>query len=201
MTLHFEKRTRENPLKKVLIYGYDGTGKSTFAEKYCNENGLKPVVIDVDDTNFTSLPIVTLRGCNNSIQTTRKMLELIKEVSNDTNFDTIIIDGVSSLFELLVGNGKGLSKYSERSENGMRIFRELNKSELNIIFIGQADMEVIVNEDNAKPNKLILKVNSMVNEKYLCQKIGNANNVEVMKKRTVENSTVTKNKTEKLGGV
>lgn len=198
MVLHFEKRTRENTLKKVLIYGYDGTGKSTFAEKYCKENGLKPVVIDVDDTNFTSLPIVTLRGCNNSIQTTRKMLELIKEVSNDTNFDTIIIDGVSSLFELLVGNGKGLSKYSERSENGMRIFRELNNSGLHVIFIGQADMEVIVNEDNAKPNKLILKVNSMVNEKYLCQKIGNTFNVEVMKKRTVENSTVNK---ENKGGL
>ena len=201
MVLHFEKRTRENTLKKVLIYGYDGTGKSTFAEKYCKENGLKPVVIDVDDTNFTSLPIVTLRGCNNSIQTTRKMLELIKEVSNDTNFDTIIIDGVSSLFELLVGNGKGLSKYSERSENGMRIFRELNNSGLHVIFIGQADMNVIVNEDNAKPNKLILKVNSMVNEKYLCRKIENDYSVEAMKKRTVENSTVTKNKTEKLGGV
>ena len=198
MVLHFEKRTVANTLKKVLIYGYDGTGKSTFAEKYCKDNRLKPVVIDVDDTNFTSLPIVTLRGCNNSIQTTRKMLELIKEVSNDTNFDTIIIDGVSSLFELLVGNGKGLSKYSERSENGMRIFRELNNSGLHVIFIGQADMEVIVNEDNAKPNKLILKVNSMVNEKYLCQKIGNTFNVEVMKKRTVENSTVNK---ENKGGL
>lgn len=198
MVLHFEKRTVANTLKKVLIYGYDGTGKSTFAEKYCKDNRLKPVVIDVDDTNFTSLPIVTLRGCNNSIQTTRKMLEIIKDVSNDADFDTIIIDGVSSLFELLVGNGKGLSKYSERSENGMRIFRELNNSRLHVIFIGQADMEVIVNEDNAKPNKLILKVNSMVNEKYLCQKIGNTFNVEVMKKRTVENSTVNK---ENKGGL
>ena len=198
MVLHFEKRTVANTLKKVLIYGYDGTGKSTFAEKYCKDNRLKPVVIDVDDTNFTSLPIVTLRGCNNSIQTTRKMMEIIKDVSNDADFDTIIIDGVSSLFELLVGNGKGLSKYSERSENGMRIFRELNNSGLHVIFIGQADMEVIVNEDNAKPNKLILKVNSMVNEKYLCQKIGNTFNVEVMKKRTVENSTVNK---ENKGGL
>lgn len=199
MVLQFEKRTVANTLKKVLIYGYDGTGKSTFAEKYCKKNGLKPVVIDVDDTNFTSLPIVTLRGCNNSIQTTRKMQEIIKEVSNDTDFDTIIIDGVSSLFELLVGNGKGLSKYSERSENGMRIFRELNNSGLNVIFIGQADMNVIVNEDNAKPNKLILKVNSMVNEKYLCKKIENDYTVEVMKKRTVENSTVSKQKT--IGGI
>ena len=80
----------------------------------------------------------------------------------------------------------------------MRIFRELNNSGLHVIFIGQADMEVIVNEDNAKPNKLILKVNSMVNEKYLCQKIGNTFNVEVMKKRTVENSTVNK---ENKGGL
>lgn len=198
--MNFKKRTVENTLKKVLIYGYDGTGKSTFAEKYCKENGLKPVVIDVDDTNFTSLPITTLEDCNNSTQTTNKMVEYINEISNSKEFDTVIIDGVSSLFELLIGPGKGLSKYAERKDNGTRIFRALRKSHLNIIFIGQADMEIIINEDNAKPNSLIMKVNSMVNEKYLCKKVGDTFDVETMKKRTVENSTVTKNKTEKLGG-
>lgn len=189
--LDFKKRTMENTLKKVLIYGYDGTGKSTFAEKYCKENSLKPVVIDVDDTNFTNLPIITLET-NNSTQTTNKMVEYINEIANMKEFDTVIIDGVSSLFELLIGAGKGLSKYAERKDNGARIFRALRKSHLNIIFIGQADMEIIINEDNAKPNSLILKVNSMVNEKYLCKKVGDTFDVETMKKRTVQNSTVTK---------
>ena len=30
--------------KKVLIYGNDGTGKSTFAETYCRNKGLSPVI-------------------------------------------------------------------------------------------------------------------------------------------------------------
>lgn len=191
--LEFKKRTVENTLKKVLIYGYDGTGKSTFAEKYCKENNLKPVVIDIDDTNFTNLPIITLET-NNSTQTTNKMVEYINEISNTKEFDTVIIDGVSSLFELLIGAGKGLSKYAERKDNGARIFRALRKSHLNTIFIGQADMEVIINEDNAKPNSLILKVNSMVNEKYLCKKIGDTFDVETKKKRTIQSTR------DKLGG-
>ena len=49
--LEFENR--ENPLKKVLIYGEDGSGKSTFAEQYCTKNKLKAVCIDVEQTNFT----------------------------------------------------------------------------------------------------------------------------------------------------
>ena len=50
--LTFKNRTA-NDKKKVMIYGNDGTGKSTFAETYCNKNGLNRVVIDIDDTNFT----------------------------------------------------------------------------------------------------------------------------------------------------
>ena len=49
-----------NDKKRVIIYGNDGTGKSTFAEKYCKENGLKPICIDVDDTNYTSVPLVEI---------------------------------------------------------------------------------------------------------------------------------------------
>ena len=48
-------KTRGNDLKKVLIYGLDGSGKSTFAEQYCNDNNLNAIVIDVDDTNYTDL--------------------------------------------------------------------------------------------------------------------------------------------------
>ena len=32
-------RERKSMPKKVLIYGLDGSGKSTFAEKFCRENG------------------------------------------------------------------------------------------------------------------------------------------------------------------
>ena len=34
--------------KKILVYGNDGTGKSTFAAEYCKEHGLNPIVIDID---------------------------------------------------------------------------------------------------------------------------------------------------------
>ena len=183
--LEFKKRTSANTKKKVLIYGYDGTGKSSFAAQYCKQNNLRPVCIDVDDTNFTEVPLVTLEGCNNAMRITKKVIEIIEEVTKSPEFDTLIIDVVSSLFELLVGQGKGLSKYSERAQFGAKIFRKLQQSNLNIIFIGQADMKVIINEDNAKPNKLILKVNSMVNEKYLCTCIDGKYDVETEKCRTI----------------
>ena len=48
--LKFKVRGKSDK-KKVMIYGNDGTGKSTFAEEYCKQNNLKPIVIDVDDTN------------------------------------------------------------------------------------------------------------------------------------------------------
>ena len=56
-----EKKSRP---KKVLIYGHDGTGKSTFAEDYCQKNNLKAVCLDVDDTNFTSIPSVEFERSN-----------------------------------------------------------------------------------------------------------------------------------------
>ena len=58
MVLQFKRRSSETNLKKVMIYGHDGTGKSTFAENYCNKNGLNPVVIDIDDTNYTILVVM-----------------------------------------------------------------------------------------------------------------------------------------------
>ncbi len=60
MALRFKDRQKEPSLKKVLIYGMDGSGKSTLAEKYCQQNGLTPVCIDIDDTNYTHVPIVEI---------------------------------------------------------------------------------------------------------------------------------------------
>ena len=55
--IQFKKRGNDNKLK-VLIYGRDGSGKSTYAEQYCKENGLNAVVIDVEDTNYTDMVMV-----------------------------------------------------------------------------------------------------------------------------------------------
>ena len=43
----------------VLIYGNPGTGKTTSAEKYCKMKGYKPIVLDVNNTNHTSMPIMS----------------------------------------------------------------------------------------------------------------------------------------------
>ena len=42
---------------KVLFYGKDKTGKSTRACQYCKAKGLKPIVLDFDETNATECPV------------------------------------------------------------------------------------------------------------------------------------------------
>lgn len=167
MVLQFKKRGN-NDLKKVMIYGKDGSGKSTFAETYCNENNLHPVVIDIDDTNYTNLPILDL-NLKNDLATFKSINTAVSEISKTSEFDTIIIDGVTSLLELLVSNAKGLAKYSDRAVRFQKILQGLLSSGKHLIFIGQADMEVIYNED-VQSSKMVIKVNSIVNEKYLCEK-------------------------------
>ena len=97
-------------LKKVLIYGKDGTGKSTFAAQYCKDNNFKPVVIDVEDTNFTGLPIVDMEFSNDR-KIYQDLINIIDEIK-DSEFDTIILDGVSSLLELLVPSSLQLEHVS-----------------------------------------------------------------------------------------
>ena len=152
--------------KKVMIYGNDGTGKSTYAETYCKEHGLRPVCIDVDDTNFTSIPLVEI-DTRSDITTYRSIVEVIELITEDDRFDTIIVDGVTSLIEMLVSKANGLKKYSDRSERFTQILRKIQMSGKNIIWIGQADMKVIYSEDH-QSNKIVIKINSIVNEKYHC---------------------------------
>ena len=185
MVLKFKKRSSENNLKKVMVYGHDGTGKSTFAENYCRENGLKPVVIDIDDTNYTRLPILEL-DFGSDVKTFNQMKNAITEVSKYDDFDTIIIDGVTSLLEMLVSNAKGLAKYSDRATRFQKILQLLLSSGKHLIFIGQADMEVIFTED-FQSSKMVIKINSIVNEKYLCYIDDKGNyTYEIMKLRKVE---------------
>ncbi len=190
MILKF-KDPRKDELKKVLIYGKDGTGKSTFASNYCKENNLKAVVIDIDDTNRTQLysegRVLDLQF-KNSLQTFNNVRNTIDEIGKSDQFDTIILDGVTSLLEMLVSDAKGLAKYSDRAMRFQKIIQSLLASGKNLIFIGQADMEVIYN-DEFQSSKVVIKVNSLVNEKYLCEIDDKGNFThKVVKFRTVESS-------------
>lgn len=155
-----------NDKKKVLIYGNDGTGKSSYAETYCKTNDLKPVCIDIDDTNYTSIPLVEI-DTRTDLTTFNSICEVIDLITDDERFDTIIVDGVTSLIEMLVSKANGLKKYSDRSERFTKILRKLQMSGKHIIWIGQADMKVIYSEDH-QSNKIVIKINSIVNEKYHC---------------------------------
>ena len=186
MVLKFKQRGI-NDVKKVLIYGGDGSGKSTFAAEYCKENGLNPVVIDIDDTNYTTLPIVDI-DLSSDMTAYKNIIRTIKEVT-PSQFDTIILDGVTSLLEILTSKAKGIKKYSDRAERFSAILNALIDSHKNLIFIGQIDMKVIHNEEFQSP-KPVVKINSIVNEKYLCLKEKNNYTHEVEKYRAVE-STVT----------
>ena len=163
--LKFKTRGK-NDLKKVMIYGNDGTGKSTFAETYCEKNGLKPIVIDVDDTNYTNLPIVEV-DLSSDLKAYKFVKNIVNEVVQSGEFDTIILDGVTSYLEMLVSKANGLKKYSDRAERFQDVLRCLLTSGMNLIFIGQADMKVIYNDDH-QSNKIVIKINSIVNEKYHC---------------------------------
>ena len=151
MVLKFKEPT--NDLKKVMVYGLDGSGKSTFAANYCKEHGLNPVVIDIDDTNRTALYSqgrvldVNMRTDKSTFSNIKKTIEEIK----DTEFDTIIIDGVTSLLEMLTSDARGLAKYSDRASRFQKILQALLDSRKHIIFIGQIDMEVIFTEEFQSP--------------------------------------------------
>jgi adenosyl cobinamide kinase/adenosyl cobinamide phosphate guanylyltransferase len=160
------KNRGANDKKKVLIYGNDGTGKSTYAEKYCKNNQLNAVCIDIDDTNYTSIPLVEI-DTRTDLTTFNSICQVIELITEDDRFDTIIVDGVTSLIEMLVSKANGLKKYSDRSERFTKILRLLQSSGKNIIWIGQADMKVIYTEDH-QSNKIVIKINSIVNEKYHC---------------------------------
>ena len=163
MALRLKDRKTEKNLKKVLIYGMDGSGKSTFAEQYCRDNGLNPICIDIDDTNYTNVPIVEI-NLTTDLTTYNSIKETIKEIAK-SEYDTIILDGVTSLLELLTSKAKGMAAYSDRSKRWNDILRALLISKKNLIFVGQIDMELIFTPD-AQSSKAVIKVNSMVNEKY-----------------------------------
>ena len=161
MALKFKQRNSRP--KKVLIYGLDGTGKSTFAEEYCNKHQLNAVCIDIDDTNFTSIPCIEFERSNH-LKVKNQVLTFIEDVKKSEDFDTVIIDGVSSLLNLLVSDSKGIKMYGDRTVALNKILNELARSKLNFILIGQIDLET----DRDEISSAVVNINSIVNEKYLC---------------------------------
>ncbi len=163
----------EKALKRVMIYGFDGTGKSEFAQKYCDDHKLTPVVFDFDQTNFSSENKIKIPNLRNALQYKEYFIDIIKEVKS-SDFDTIIFDNVSFFFELLVGTGKGMSKYSERGEYWKEIKKCLLKSGLNLIWIGQIDTDITYeknskDKEKTKPSSVLVSIHALSNEKYCCE--------------------------------
>jgi archaellum biogenesis ATPase FlaH len=181
-TIVFKKRSSDNK-KKVLIYGADGSGKSTFAEKYCNKMGLNPVVLDIEDTNYTDLPMLSEFDLSTDTKAYRFMKQVLNEIE-ETDFDTIIIDGVDSLIESFISNERGLKCYADRSKTFIKFTKDCLKTGKNLIFIGQSPVDLdYYKGTDTKPNACIVKLNAMVNEKY---RIGDKYKAETVKYRVYD---------------
>ena len=177
--LTFRKRGADNR-KKVLIYGQDGSGKSTYAEKYCMDHNLNPVVLDIEDTNYTDLPMLTEFDLSTDVKAYRFMKQVLDEIT-ETDFDTIIIDGVDSLIESFISNANGMKCYADRSKTFIRFTKDCLKTGKNLIFVGQSPVDLdYYKGTDTKPNACIVKLNAMVNEKY---RIGDKYKVETVKYR------------------
>lgn len=170
--MNIQKRKDIKSLKKVLIVGETKHGKSTFAEKYCKDNDLKALVCDFENTNFTDMDLIVDFDLSNDVKLFRGLNKLIKEVI-DSDYDTIVLDGIDSVIEGFISNANGLKAYADRSKTFSRLMNELDKSGLNVIFVGQepANLEYYKDSDE-KPNKCIVRLNARVNETYLCIKDG-----------------------------
>ena len=178
----FKKRGSDNK-KKVLIYGADGSGKSTFAERYCNKHGLNPVVLDIEDTNYTDLPMLSEFDLSTDTKAYRFMKQVLGEIE-ETDFDTIIIDGVDSLIESFISNAGGLKCYADRSKTFIKFTKDCLKTGKNLIFIGQSPVDLdYYRGTDTKPNACIVKLNAMVNEKY---RIGDKYKAETVKYRVYD---------------
>ena len=60
-----------------------------------------------------------------------------------------------------------MKAYKDRADRFNEILLLFERCNKNVIYIGQADMRVIYGEDH-QSNKSVIKVNSIVNEKYYC---------------------------------
>lgn len=168
--LKLKDRREGNVPKRVLIYGEPGAGKSSYSRKYCKENNLKEIVIDFDSTNFTKSPVVDI-DLSSDLKAYKGIKEVIKEVKNSNDYNTIVFDGVGTMLDLLISSANGMRRFADRSDRFNSILKELLSSNLSVIFIGQWDMALDSYQDTT-PNKSIIRINSLVNWIYSCKRDG-----------------------------
>lgn len=166
MALELET-TLEIP-RKVLFYGKDGTGKSTQAERYCKAKRLNAVMVDVDKTNFTSLPRAKV-DFSNPTKAYTNMLQLIEDVK-ESEFNTLVIDGISSWIQFMTPKKDPFAQ--NRNSRFNDVMKELRNCGLNIILIGQVDLYIDEPSKEEKNNRMMVYLNGWVNEKYYCSRTG-----------------------------
>lgn len=182
--LNIKSRKNENSIKKILVGGRDGSGKSTFAYEYCRKNNLNEVVVDIEDTNFTNSPLINDFDIGNDRKALRNMEMLLNDIKKD-GYDCLVLDGVDVYIEALVSNAPGLKAYSDRAKNFNKFVKMLRESGLNFILIGQAPILLEFYDGvDENPNKPVVRCNAMCNEVYKCVKTNDGKfDVETLKYR------------------
>lgn len=202
--LKLKDRRAGNIPKRVLIYGDPGSGKSSYCNEYCRENNLKEIVIDFDSTNFTKSPVVNI-DLSSDLRAYKGIKEVIKEVKNTEEYDTIVFDGVGTMLDLLISSANGMRRFADRSDRFNSILKELLSSDLSVIFIGQWDMSLDSYQDTT-PNKSIIRINSLVNWIYSCKRDGDTFTQTLIKFRKelednkTEKKSVSKESTDMVAG-
>ncbi|WP_054834573.1 AAA family ATPase [Methanobrevibacter arboriphilus] len=204
--LKLKDRRAGNIPKRVLIYGDPpGSGKSSYCNEYCRENNLKEIVIDFDSTNFTKSPVVNI-DLSSDLKAYKGIKEVIKEVKNTEEYDTIVFDGVGTMLDLLISSANGMRRFADRSDRFNSILKELLSSDLSVIFIGQWDMSLDSYQDTTPPNKSIIRINSLVNWIYSCKRDGDTFTQTLIKFRKelednkTEKKSVSKESTDMVAG-
>lgn len=181
--MDIKKRKDGEFLETILISGEDGTFKSNFAAKYCEKKGLNAIVLDFDRTNFSNLDVVDEFDLSNDKKAFKGINTVLDEISK-LEYDTIVIDGITTVIESFIGSASGMAAYSSRSKLFYKLIHILHGMNKNLIFIGQADADLAFYKGNESPSKVIIRLNAICNRKFRCSKIGvNKFQVECIKDR------------------
>lgn len=169
MALKFKDRTSPENKNRIHICGLTGHGKSTFADEYCKQVGLNPIVIDIDDTNYVTPANPDVLFIGNDRQVFDKICKLIDEI-NKTDYNTIIYDGFESSMDKITPKMKERNPFwhlNVRKQRCEIIMNKLLNSGKHLIFIGQLDSKIVDNPEE-KPSYPIKTMNNCVNVSYFC---------------------------------
>ncbi|MGN0176672.1 MAG: AAA family ATPase [Methanobrevibacter sp.] len=161
----------------IMIYGNPGTGKTTSAWKYCKMKGYNPIVLDVNNTNHTSMPNLDIDFSKNHVYILKELTRWIPLLAK-SEYDTIVIEDTGRLIDSKLTPAKAneknkFARWEVRATAMNQLIDCLVKSKMNIIFIGQSDMIIKDHEnkdDNETYSKPVVEINSIVNWAYYTYK-------------------------------